>query len=303
MAYKSKRNGLKILVILGPTATGKSNLAVKLAKKYKGEVVSADSRQVYTGLDIGTGKITKKEMRGVPHQMLDVVSPETIFSVVDWKKQAEKIIVDVLSRGKLPIICGGTGFYIQSIVDGIVLPEVGLNKTLRKRLEKKSTKELFEILKKLDHRRARIIDRHNPARLIRAIEIATAIGSVPDMRKQKSRYDILQIGLTLPPKKLKERIRIRLFARIREGMILETKKLRKGGLSWKRMRTLGLEYKYLADYLEQKLTRDEFIQKLEIETWHYVKRQMTWFKRDKRIKWFNPNQISKIRAEVDKFLA
>ena len=303
MAYKSKRNGLKILVILGPTATGKSNLAVKLAKKYKGEVVSADSRQVYTGLDIGTGKITKKEMRGVPHQMLDVVSPETIFSVVDWKKQAEKIIVDVLSRGKLPIICGGTGFYIQSIVDGIVLPEVGLNKTLRKRLEKKSTKELFEILKKLDHRRARIIDRHNPARLIRAIEIATAIGSVPDMRKQKSRYDILQIGLTLPPKKLKERIRIRLFARIREGMILETKKLRKGGLSWKRMRTLGLEYKYLADYLEQKLTRDEFIQKLEIETWHYVKRQMTWFERDKRIKWFNPNQISKIRAEVDKFLA
>src|SRR3989344_5714325 len=303
MAYKSKRNGLKILVILGPTATGKSNLAVKLAKKYKGEVVSADSRQVYTGLDIGTGKITKKEMRGVPHQMLDVVSPETIFSVVDWKKQAEKIIVDVLSRGKLPIICGGTGFYIQSIVDGIVLPEVGLNKTLRKRLEKKSTKELFEILKKLDHRRARIIDRHNPARLIRAIEIATAIGSVPNVRKQKSRYDILQIGLTLPPKKLKERIRIRLFARIREGMILETKKLRKGGLSWKRMRTLGLEYKYLADYLEQKLTRDEFIQKLEIETWHYVKRQMTWFKRDKRIKWFNPNQISKIGAEVDNFFA
>ena len=117
----------KILVILGPTATGKSDLAVKLARKYNGEVVSADSRQVYIGLDIGTGKITKKEMFGVPHHMLDVVSPKKVYSVVAWKKETEKIIAEIIARGKLPIICGGTGFYIQSIVDNMVLPEVSAN--------------------------------------------------------------------------------------------------------------------------------------------------------------------------------
>jgi tRNA dimethylallyltransferase len=145
----------KVVVILGPTATGKSDLAVKLAQKYNGEVISADSRQVYTGLDLGTGKITKKEMLGVPHHMLDVVSPKKVFTVSEWKEQAEKIIIDIISRGKLPIICGGTGLYIQSIVDNVVFPEVPPNLPLRKKLEKKSKLELIEILKKLDPRRAK----------------------------------------------------------------------------------------------------------------------------------------------------
>ncbi len=292
---KSKKNSNKILVILGPTATGKSDLAVKLARKYNGEIISADSRQVYKGLDIGTGKITKKEMRGVPHFMLDVVSPKKVFSVAEWKKQTEKIIADIISRGKLPVICGGTGFYIQSIVDDVILPEVPPNKILREKLERKTADELFLMLKKIDPRRAETIERENPVRLIRAIEIAIKLGKVPPLKPvSKMPFDILQIGLTLPFENLREKIHTRLISRMKKGMIAEAKNLHKNGLSWKRMRELGLEYRYLADLLENKLTNQELIKKLEIEIWHYAKRQITWFKRDKRIKWFKSNQIKDI---------
>lgn len=288
----------RVLVILGPTATGKSALAVKLAKKYNGEIISADSRQVYKGLDIGTGKITKKEMMGIPHHMLDVISPKKIFSVTDWKEQSEKIIKNILNKEKLPIICGGTGFYIQSIVDGIVLPEVKPNKELRKKLEKKSLIELTSILKKLDPNRLKTIDAKNKVRLIRAIEIAESLGSVPKIKKVKPEYEIIQIGLDMNDAELKNRIHDRLIARIKKGMINEAVKLQKNGLSFKRMRMLGLEYKSLADLLENELTKEEFIKKLEIEIWHYAKRQMTWFKRDKKIKWFEGTQMAEIQKAL-----
>ncbi|MBI4155645.1 MAG: tRNA (adenosine(37)-N6)-dimethylallyltransferase MiaA [Candidatus Zambryskibacteria bacterium] len=310
MTPESKKNKDKILVILGPTATGKSDLAVKLGKIYNGEVISADSRQVYKKLNIGTGKITKREMRGVPHHMLDIISlvrlrsPQAkFFSVAEWKKQTEKKIVGIISRRKLPIICGGTGFYIQSIVDNVVVPEVPPNIKLRKKLEKKSVKELFAILKKLDWRRAKNIDAKNPIRLIRAIEIATVLGSIPPIyRPNRNPYRFLQIGLRLPDKDLKKRIHIRLFARIRDGMIKEAQNLHKQGLSWKRMRSLGLEYRYLAEFLQKKISRSEFVQKLKTEIWRYAKRQMTWFKRNKRIKWFKPEQVKKIGKRIDIFL-
>lgn len=302
MNAKSIKNKAKILVILGPTATGKSDLAVKLARKYNGEVISADSRQVYTGLDIGTGKITKKEMRGIPHYMLDVVSPKKVFSVAEWKTQTEKIIVKILADGKLPIICGGTGFYIQSIVDNVVLPEVPPNTKLRKKLEGKPATELFKILQKLDSRRAETIEKENPVRLIRAIEIATALGSVPEMKKEKSQYQILQIGLTLPDEDLKKKIHDRVIARMKKGMVKEAQKLHKGGLSWKRMYTLGLEYRYLSELLQEKFSREEFVQVLEKEIWQYAKRQITWFKRDKKIKWFSPTKTKEIEREVKNFL-
>ena len=147
----------KILVVLGPTATGKSDLAVLLAKKYNGEVISADSRQVYKGLNIGSGKITKKEMQGIPHHLLDIISPRTRFSVDAWKRKTEQKIKNILSRGKLPIICGGTGFYIQTIVDEVVLPHVPPNKKLRSELEKKDAQSLFTLLQKLDPERAKTI--------------------------------------------------------------------------------------------------------------------------------------------------
>lgn len=279
----------KVLVILGPTATGKSSLAIKLAKKFNGEIISADSRQVYKGLDIGTGKVTPKEMRGVRHHLLDVASPKEIFTVAEYQKLANRAIEKILSSGKLPIICGGTGLYIDSIVSGKTFPEVPPNLVLRKQLEKKSTSQLFALLKKLDPRRAKEIDANNPRRLIRAIEIAKKLGSVPRLEAQPpSQYKVLKIGLNLPADKLKKKIAIRLFARIREGMIGEAKRLHQNGLSWKRMNSLGLEYRYLAKYLNSKISKEEMTTRLQNEIWHYAKRQMTWFKRDKNVKWFSP---------------
>ncbi len=281
----------KILVVLGPTATGKSALAIGLAQKYNGEVISADSRQVYTGLNIGTGKVTKKEMGGIPHHLLDVVSHKKVFSVAEWKKMAEEKIKDILKRGKLPIICGGTGFYIQSIVDNVVLPEVPPNSVLRKKIKGKSAEELLNMLKKLDPKRARGMAQEesskNPVRLIRAIEIATALGKVPSIKKGKSPYEFVQIGLTTDIETLKQKIHTRLLARMKQGMVGEAQKLHAGGLSYRRMRMLGLEYRYLADFLEKKLTRKELIEKLDKEIYQYAKRQMTWFKRDEKIEWFD----------------
>ena len=295
-------NKFKILIILGPTATGKSQLAVRLAKKYRGEIISADSRQVYKGLDVGTGKITKKEKRGVSHHMLDVVSSKKVFSVFGWQKQTKKIILDIISRDKLPIICGGTGFYIQSIVDSVVLPKVPPNKKLRKLLEKKDAAELFSILKKLDPKRAENIEKENPARLIRAIEITTSLGKVMKIKKQKSPYDILQIGLILSSKELKSKIHKRLLYRMKKGMVREAQNLHKNGLSFKRMRQLGLEYGYLADYIENKISKLELAENIERGNLQYAKRQMTWFKRDKKIKWFKPTNINKINKEIKRFL-
>ncbi len=292
----------KIIVVLGPTATGKSDLAVELAKLHHGEVVSADSRQVYTGLNLGTGKITKKEMQGVPHHLLDVVSPKKVFTVSDFKTQAEKAIEDILKRGKLPILCGGTGFYIQSIVDSLVLPSVAPDKNLRELLEKKSAEELFVLLQKMDPERARTIDKENPVRLVRALEIASCLGVVPPLTKEKNKYTILQIGLTLSEKTLKERIHTRLLTRMKKGMLREAKKLQEKGVTWKRMFALGLEYRYLALFLQNKISKQEMLIKLETEIWHYAKRQMTWFKRDKEIKWFSPTETPKIKKVVKEFL-
>lgn len=300
----NKKNRLKnkIIIVIGPTATGKSNLAVKLAKKYNGEVISADSRQVYLGLDIGTGKITKKEMMGVPHHMLDVVTPKKTFTVAQWQKQTEKIIKEIISRQKLPIICGGTGFYIQSIVDGIVLPEVPPNAKLRKELEKKSLDELVSILKKLDPERLENIDTKNPVRLIRAIEISKIIGKVPQITKNKTPYEILQIGLDNKDEILKNKINNRIISRMKKGMLKESVDLHKNGLSYKRMETLGLEYRLLSQLIQKKIDKKEFVEKLKKEIWQYVKRQRTWFKKDKHIKWFKPTDLSKIEKVVHSFL-
>ncbi|MCX6747919.1 MAG: tRNA (adenosine(37)-N6)-dimethylallyltransferase MiaA, partial [Candidatus Nomurabacteria bacterium] len=176
----------KVIVILGATSTGKSDLAVLLATtifKKKAEIISADSRQVYKGLDLGTGKITKKEMRGIPHHLLDVVNPKKTFTVTEFKKLADKKIKQILVRGNVPILCGGTGFYIDTVVNNVVFPEVPPNEELRKKLEQKNKEELFEILEKLDQQRAKDIkdknELNNKVRLIRAIEIATSLGNVP----------------------------------------------------------------------------------------------------------------------------
>ena len=277
----------KIVVILGPTASGKSALAVKLAQKIKGEIVSADSRQVYKGLDIGSGKIKKKEMGSVPHYCIDIVSPKKIFTVVDFKKCANKAIEDIFAKNKTPIIVGGTGLYIQAIVDNVVLPEVKPNWKLRKKLEKKTTEEMFRALEKLDPERAKNIDAKNPRRLIRAIEIAKIIGKVPNLDIQCPSWEALQVGIKLPDEILKENIEKRIKKMLKNGLIAETKKLKNSGLSWKRIYELGFEYKYPALFLQNKISKEEMLEKIILENWQYVKRQMTWFKRDKRIEWMN----------------
>jgi len=278
-------------VILGPTASGKSALGVKLAKKINGEIISADSRQVYKGLDIGSGKITKKEMSGIPHYCLDIISPKKIFTVIDFKKCADKAIEKIFAKNKTPIIVGGTGLYIQAIVDNIILPEVKPNWKLRKELEKKTTGEMFKMLKKLDPERAKNIDPKNPRRLIRAIEIAEKLGKTPKLMSMSRRdLDIRQIGIKLPDEILKINIEKRIKKMLKGGLVAETKKLKKSGLSWKRIYELGFEYKYSALFLRRKISKDEMLAKMLIENWQYAKRQMTWFKRDKRIKWINfPN--------------
>ncbi|MDP6387720.1 MAG: tRNA (adenosine(37)-N6)-dimethylallyltransferase MiaA [Candidatus Pacebacteria bacterium] len=291
----------KIIVILGPTATGKSDLAVKLAKKFDGEIISADSRQVYRGLDIGSGKITKKEMGGVPHYLIDIANPKRKFSVAQYKKLADKKITEIHKIRKTPFIVGGTGFYIQAIVDNLILPEVKPNYKLRRQLERKSAKELFIILKKLDKDRAQEIERDNPRRLIRAIEIARELGKVPKL-KIKPKYATFQVGLKLPEKKLYEKIHKRLLKRMKNGMLSEARRLRRRGLAWKRLEALGLEYRYMALYLQDIINEKEMLSKIETGSQRFAKRQMRWFKRDPRINWFSPNESRKIEKKVREFI-
>src|SRR3989338_2086979 len=311
----------KVIVICGQTSTGKSDFAVSLAKWFStpsvlkdisplagGETVSADSRQVYIGLDIGSGKITEKEMKGIPHHMLSIVNPNKVFNVNDYKKLANKKIKEIIKRGNLPIICGGTGFYIDAIINDSVFPKVPPNLKLRLELENKTTTELFKILKKLDKTRAENIDKNNPVRLIRAIEIATALGSVPPTTHKSDlwpKYKVLKIELMLPDEVLKEQIYKRIIKRIKMGMIDEVKTLNNKGLSWARMEDLGLEYRYISQYLQGLMTKSEMLEKLNTESWHYAKRQKTWYKRDKSTIWLNPldkKETSEVYKKIKEFL-
>lgn len=280
----------KLLVICGPTATGKSDFAVELALQLNGEVVSADSRQIYRGLDIGSGKVTVEEMRGVPHHLLDIADPDEIISVTQYKKIADAAISDIAARGKLPILCGGTGLYISAVVDNRTFPPVPPNQELRTELASLSLEELQARLEELDQERFEEIDQRNPVRLIRAIEIATALGSVPAEPENESLYDVTMIGLELPKEEQIANIEKRLEARLAIGMIDEVKNLQEKGLSWERLESLGLEYRYIAQYLQEKISFEEMKQFIITKSWQFAKRQMMWFKRDKRIQWMNPSQ-------------
>ena len=276
----------KVIVILGQTATGKSSLAVKIGKEIGGEIISADSRQVYKKLDIGTGKITEKEMKGVPHHLLDVANPKKYFTAAEFQKFTISAIADIMARGKTPIICGGTGFYIDAITRGVVFPEVPPNQKLRSQLAEKSLATLFKMLQKIDPARAKNIDPQNKVRIIRSIEIAKALGKVPEIKETILPYKFIKIGLYLPPDILKKKVEKRVKKMFADGLLNEIKKLKRAGVSNKRLQELGFEY-FNPTY-----------EKVVMETLHYAKRQMTWFKRDKQIKWFDASK--KINFKFDK---
>lgn len=255
-----------------------------MAKKFNGEIISADSRQVYKGLDLGTGKITKKEMRGVPHYLLDVASPKRVFTASDFAELAKHAIEKISKKGKLPIICGGTGFYIAAALEKQTLAPVPPNKKLRKELAGKTAKELFEILRKMSPEAASNIDIKNPHRLIRAIEVIKELGSLPKRERQEE-YRTLKLGILFPQQELKERIILRLKKRLRAGLVGEIKKLHAKGLSWQRMESLGLEYRYVSRSVRGLISEKEMEEELAREIIRYSKRQMTWFKKDKNIRW------------------
>lgn len=269
----------KVIVVLGPTASGKSDFAVELALKHNGEIISADSRQVYKGLDIGTGKITQEEMRGIPHYMLDVYEVGEDVNVARYARDASPLIKDILSRDKLPIICGGTGQYIDALIDIASLPEVPPNAKLREELEKKSTEELFKQLEEKDPRRAHMIDSHNRVRLIRALEITETLGTVPEQQSPSRKYNTTIYLLAPSRELLRERITKRLEKRLQVGMVEEVKNIMLQGHTSKTMKKNGLEYTTIGKYLEGELTENEMKEELITKSMQYAKRQETWNKK------------------------
>lgn len=293
----------KALVILGPTATGKSDLAVELALRFNGEVISADSRQIYKKLDIGTGKITKEEMKGVPHHLLDITNVENRISVVDWQRVAEWTMQEIFKRGKLPIICGGTGFYIDSIMYDQTFPEVAPNEELRQELENKTHEELIAMIPEEDKGILEKIDKKNKRKLIRIVEIIKSGQKITNLKKEKrADIDFLLIGLKLPPAEAREKINSRLDRRIEAGMIQEVQNLFNEGLSINRLKELGLEYRFLGMHINKELSLDKMKEILRIKIWQYARRQMIWFKRNKNINWFTPTDKEKISELVKNFL-
>jgi tRNA dimethylallyltransferase len=300
----------KVVVVVGPTASGKSDLAVKIAKEFNGEIISADSRQVYKGMDIGTAKVPliKKNnglyYKNIRHHLIDVIKPNKQFTVRQYKSLGQEVIKDIVKRGKLPIIAGGTGFYIDTLVYNLQIPEIPPQKELRKKLFEKNTEELYEELKKLDPKRAEKINKNNKQRIIRALEIIKTTGkTIPKITKPESPYNPLFIGLKCERDKLKEKIKTRLEKRLKNNnLIQEIKNLHENKISWKRLESFGLEYRYIAQYLQNKISKEEMKEKIVNESYKYAKRQMTWLKRNKEIHWFNQKEKDKALTLVQTFL-
>lgn len=278
----------KLVVILGTNASGKSELGIRLARHFGGEIVSADSRQVYRGLDLGSGKITPAQAAVVKHHLLDVADISESYSLAQYQRAAFAAIDAVAAAGKVPFLVGGTGLYISAVVEGYELVDVPPNDALRAELESLPLAQLVERLEKADPEAAARIDRRNPRRLIRAIEIAAAGRAHTAARRRSPRYDCLQLGLTWPRPVLEARIEQRLQERLAGGMIEEVAGLRARGVPDSRLEKLGLEYRYVSRYLRgQVRSLDELRTQLGIAIRQFAKDQLTWFKRDRRIIWLD----------------
>ncbi len=292
----------KVIAIVGPTASGKTALSIEIAKRFGGEVISADSRQVYVGMDIGTGKVTLEEMDGVPHHLIDVASPTTVYTGADFVKDASNAITNIINKGCVPVIAGGTFFYIDLLRGKISNAPVEPNPEFRDSISHLSTNELFKLLETKDPERASTIDSSNRRRLERALEVVHALGKVPESVVMESPYDWLLIGVETTKEILHDKIHDRLIARLADGMIAEVENLYKQGVSYQRLESFGLEYRYIAQYLQNTLTYEEMVSILETKIRQYAKRQMTWLKRDTEIEWFAPENREAIFERAVTFL-
>jgi len=308
----------KLIVILGLTASGKSDLAIKLAKKFSGEIVSADSRQIYQEMDIGTGKIEIHKgtvpkiqslkqglylrdspftVAGIPHYLIDIIKPNQEFTLAQYKKLAIRAIRDIQKRGKLPFLVGGTGLYIQAIVDNLQIPKIKPNKKLRNQLEKLSNQELFKQLKKLDPLTAAAIDQQNKRRLIRALEVCLITKKPFSEQRKKGQplFDVCQIGLELDKKTLEKRINQRVDKMFKAGLVEEVKKLAQK-YSPDLPSMSGISYQEIIQSFGSNASKTNQAKELiKQHSRQYARRQLTWFKRDKRIKWVkNYSQAEKL---------
>jgi len=297
------QNKPKVVVIVGPTASGKTAAAIELAKLCQGEVISADSRQVYRGLDIGSGKVTPEEMQGIPHHLINIADINYRYTGADFVRDAEKAITDIVSRGKVPIITGGTFFYTDLLRGKLQTADVPPNLVLQAELEKLSTAELLEKLNATDPVRAANIEHNNRRRLIRALEVVASLGYVPPLSQVNSNYKWLIFGIEIDKETLYARIEKRLHERLKNGMLEEVSSLLATGVDPQRLIDFGLEYRFLTKHQYHELNYDKMVTQLFAKLRQFAKRQHTWLKRDPEIIWKDfPVTANDLIAETTKFL-
>lgn len=286
----------KVIVIAGPTASGKTKLSIELAKRIGGEIISCDSMQIYKYMDIGTAKPTKEEMDNIPHHMIDVVLPDEQFSVAKYKKMAEEKIEEVLNRGNIPIVVGGTGLYVNSLIYNINFKQTKCDMEYREKLQqeaqKHGSKYLHEKLKDIDPESYKRIHENDTKRIIRALEVyeftkETITKQTLDSRNEKPKYDYVIFGLNMDRQKLYERINKRVDIMLENGLVDEVKKIQKLGYENAFTSSKAIGYKEIFAWLNGKCTYKEAIDKLKMESRRYAKRQITWFKRIENIHWLD----------------
>ncbi len=282
----------KLVAIVGPTAGGKTSLAIALAKTFGGEIVSADSRQVYRGMDIGTAKPTAAERAAVPHHLLDIKDPGEEYTVAEYQQDAVAAVQGILGRGHVPFLVGGTGLYVRAVVENLDIPKAKADPQLRARIEREIAEEglaaVFEKLLACDPEAANVVDPKNPRRVIRALEVAISTGEPFTAQRKKAEhlFDVLEIGLNPPPEILRERIELRVDRMAENGLVEEVKALvQKYGSNSVALDTIG--YREIIGYLEGNLSRDAAIALMKANTLHYAKRQLTWFRKDKNVRWID----------------
>ena len=296
-----------LIVILGPTASGKTHLAAKLVYDLRGEIISADSRQVYKNMDIGTGKDLNQYIingRRIPYHLIDIVAPENEFNLFEFQYRFYKIFSELIEKKILPVLVGGTGLYLESVLTGYNMPHAPMNQELRKGLYRKSKDELQKMLLALKSQLHNKTDLEDSERLIRAIEIERA-RSIKD-QPQKPDIDAVVFGIRWERSMLRQRITARLKERLEQGMIEEVINLHAAGLSWTKLESFGLEYRFISQYLQKKISFDEMTNKLNTAIHQFAKRQETWFRRMEKkgivINWLQSNDYSLLKESVMKFL-